>query len=566
MDLMSAFEQAARHVAMWELDAAVALLRRIHDEHPETAPRTLTELAVALSLQGRGQEALVLIEQAVALAPRDATILQNQLILEKLREPEDPARFLVLHRAWGNTFTPAGGCLHLARFQSRRSRADGPLRVAYVGVDAHTALTRFLPILAEHHDPSRVSLLFCHGLADTTALAAARSRWPHIHHLGSRALSARQYARALAHLDVDIAVDLSGHGHGGTLQALAYHPAPIQLTWLDYVATTGVPAIDGRIADAVSDPDDRFSTEVVHRLPFAQWCALPPKRGAMGDRRSNDTPVIGLINVTVKLSPRLLGLAVRILEGHDSARLMMLGLTGDQARSHVLAHIPPALHDRLDLHDRVDETTYHALVATVDLAIDPTVFSGATSTLDALFAGIPVLTVPGDLPHTRSSASILATLGLDEWIARDDDNLVAMAVAMLSDEAALRHWRSTLPAKVAASTLADGAAFVAGLEALYRSVWQALPDVGDDVRAALVQRVNSGIAAGDPQQVIYALEALTLDGASPKLLLTLATAYNQLGVSWLKRGGRFEARRQFEMALEIAPDLAEARHNLAMIV
>lgn len=565
MELMSAFEQAARHVSLWELDAAVALLRRIRSEHPHTAPRTLTELAVALSLQGRGQEALASIEQAVALAPLDATILQNQLILEKLREPEAPERFMALHRAWGSTFTPAGGCLHLGRRSPRRARATGPLRVAYLGVDAHTALTRFLPILADHHDPSRVSLVFCHGLADDALLAAARTRWPQIHHLGSRALSARQYARALAHLDIDIAVDLAGHGHGGTLQALAYHPAPIQLTWLDYVGTTGVPAIDGRIADAISDPDNRFSTEVVHRLPFAQWCALPPKGTVTADRETNEAPVIGLINVTVKLSPRLLGLAVRILDGHKTARLLMLGLTGADARAHVLAHIPAELHDRLDLHDRVDEATYHALVGTVDLAIDPTVFSGATSTLDALFAGIPVLTIPGQLPHTRSTASVLATLGLDDWIARDDDHLVTMALALLSDDAALRHWRSALPPRVGASTLADGAAFVAGLEALYLSAWQSLPDIGDDVRATLVQRVNAGIAAGDPQQVIYALEALTLDGASPKLLLTLAMAYNQLGVSWLKRGGRFEARRQFEMALEIAPDLAEARHNLTML-
>lgn len=561
MDVMQAFEQAADDVARWQLDAAEAKLRQILAEAPHTAPRVHTELAVALSLQGRGREALAEIERAIALAPLDATIRQNQLILEKLREPEDPKRFLNLHRDWGRTFTPAGGCLAMGQ----RPKAPGKLKLAYLGVDAHTALKRFIPVLADHHDREQFDLVFCHGLADESALNAARQRWPGIHHVATRHLSARRYARALAQLGVDIAVDLSGHGHGGTLQALAYRPARLQLTWLDYVAGTGVPAIDARIADAITDPDAASSNEPVLRLPMAQWCATAPSVAPAS--RSIDPerpPVLGLINVTVKLSERLLRWASAILERAPNARLLLLGLTGQQARKHALSQIPPHLHERVDAFDRVDEARYHELVAGVDLSLDPPVFSGATSTLDALVAGIPVLTCPGRLPHTRSTASILHTLGLQAWVAAHDEALIEQASIMLQEVAVLRSQRENLRERVLNSSLHDGRAFVSALEALYQRAWQdrsAKP--ASESPQLLAAAANAAIQAGDPQRVIYALEALSLYGAPVKVLQTLAQAYNQMGVRWLNQQARFEAARYFEMALEIQPDQSEARHNLS---
>ncbi|AVP97001.1 hypothetical protein C7S18_07235 [Ahniella affigens] len=560
MDLMQAFEHAALNVARWELDQAEQRLRQIVAEAPHAAPRAHAELAIALSLQGRGPDALAEIEKAVALAPHDATILQNQLILEKLREPEAPARFLDLHRAFGARFTPAGGCLAEARAIDPNKK----LKTAYLGVDAHTALKRFMPILAEHHDRSRFDLVFCHGLADLPALEAARARWPHVHHVATRDISARHYARALAHLGIDIAVDLSGHGLGGTLQALAYRPALLQVTWLDYVAGTGVPAIDFRVADAVTDPDDNRSTEPVLRLPFAQWCAVPPPEPADQPQADDQRPpTLGLINVTVKLSARLLNWAARILERVPEARLLVLGLTGQQARAHALSLLPEALHARIDLFDRVDEATYHELVATVDLCLDPPVFSGATSTLDALAAGIPVLSCPGHLPHTRSSASILETLNLQPWIAATDDALIDQAVQMLEHVELMRGRRHSLREQVLASSLHQGPTFVAALEQLLAEAWSSKAQHHQARSAAQwVQAVNAAIQAQSPQQAIYALEGLTLYQAPDGLLRRLAIAYNQLGVQWLKHGARFEAARHFEMALEIDPQQADAAHNL----
>ena len=113
----------------------------------------------------------IAVEAAEGLSPDDATIAQNRLVLEKLREPEDPALFLALHRRYGQRFVPTRAEL----FKQVPRRSDGPLRIAYLGVDAHTALQRFVPMLATHHDRTRFHAAFFYGASDEDSIAAARS-------------------------------------------------------------------------------------------------------------------------------------------------------------------------------------------------------------------------------------------------------------------------------------------------------------------------------------------------------------------------------------------------------
>ena len=118
--------------------------------------------------------------------------------------------------------------------------------------------------------------------------------------------------------------------------------------------------------------------------------------------------MLGIVNASNKASPQLYRLAARVLEQVPAARLRVIGVAGARARNAALSHMPEPLHARVELVDRVAEAEYHRLVGGIDLALDPLVFSGATTTLDCLHAGLPVLTRPGRLPHTRSSLSILA--------------------------------------------------------------------------------------------------------------------------------------------------------------
>lgn len=454
----------------WQLDAAEAAFREWLSV-PFLRPRVLTELAITLAHQGRGGAALELVCEAERLTPDDPVIARNRLILEKLREPEDPAAFLALHRHYGARFVPT-----LAEwFRQVPRRTDGPLRVAYLGVDAHSAMARFVPMLATHHDPGRFHAAFFYVATGEADLAEARERYPQVAHVPIGDIAPRNLAVSLVRGGVDIAVDLVGHGHGNVLEALAYRPAPLQLTWLDYVATTGVAAIDGRITDRWTDPPDgaAWCSETPLRLDVPQWCAQPPQRPRVA-RGGSDGPLLGIVNATNKASPKLYALAAAALERVPEARLRVIGVAGAHARNAAVACIPPAVRNRVEWIDRLPEASYHARVGEIDVALDPLVFSGATTTLDCLHGGLPVITRPGVLPHTRSSLSILAHLGLDELIARDDDDVVAKAVALLRDEPRRRALSATLPERTAQSSLTDPARFMPGFESLLLDAWQRL--------------------------------------------------------------------------------------------
>ena len=185
----------------------------------------------------------------------------------------------------------------------------------------------------------------------------------------------------------------------------------------------------------------------------------------MQARRDLASPVLGVVNASNKASPHLYALAAQVLEQVPAARLRVIGVAGARARDAALSAIPDAVRTRIELVDRVSEAEYHRLVAGIDLALDPLVFSGATTTLDCLHGGLPVLTRPGRLPHTRSSLAILAHLGLDELIARDDADLVARAVALLRDDARRQALSAILPVRVAQSSLTDPARFMPVFEA-----------------------------------------------------------------------------------------------------
>jgi protein O-GlcNAc transferase len=327
--LDAALAEATQLRASWQLDAAEDAYRALLPIEP-LRPRLLTEIAITLAHQGLGAEALAAVEEAERLAPDDATVAQNRLILEKLREPEDPEQFLALHRRYGERFVATRGEL----CRRMPPRQPGPLRIAYLGVDAHTALARFVPMLATHHDRTRFHAAFFYGASDEATIGEARRRLPQVAHVSVRDLDPHRLAVSLAHGGVDIAVDLIGHGHGCVLEALAWRPAPLQVTWLDYVATTGVAAITARLCDRWTDPPDAtaWCSEQALRLDLPQWCAQAPQPAPARRSGGAPGPLLGIVNATNKASPRLYHVAARVLSEVAEARLRVIGVAGERAR------------------------------------------------------------------------------------------------------------------------------------------------------------------------------------------------------------------------------------------
>ena len=574
-EIAERFGQGVAARARWDLDHSEQIFRALC-EFDFARPRALTELAITLAAQGRGAAALEAISEAASSAPFDATIQQNALVLEKLREPEDPARFVAKHRHWGEKFAPPGGCLHAAMLRDLHPHRR--LRLAYLGVDAHSALQRFMPVLARHHDSRQFDIVFVYRSSDDTHIEHARRVLPQVQHLNAAAMSARDLALLLARLQLDIAIDLCGHGVGQVLNALAYRPAPLQLAWLDYVATTGVSAIDARIADACTDPLDAnwpiTSTEEVLRLPISQWCADVAYRDAGTANSESALPIIlGLVNAANKISPELLRRAALILQRIPEARLRILGISGEAAQQQIRASFPNELQVRIELVDRVSEETFLSLLHGITVALDPLVFSGATSTLDCLAAGIPVVTQGGVLPHTRSTVSILKSLDLSEWIAGNADEYIDIVVTLASDQVALREWRERLPERLRASSLTDGAQFVPALETLLRTSWKCFcsqhqtstPTTSEEHQRALVAQANTHLQQGDPQACVYALETLYLAVPGESVRRNLSRAWNNLGRKQRLQGSEAQAHEAFAQALQIWPENPEAQENFGAI-
>jgi predicted O-linked N-acetylglucosamine transferase (SPINDLY family) len=452
----------------WDLAGAEALLQAAL-ALPVDRARVHFQLSILAMQQGFADQAFAQAARAEALAPRSRAIRHHALTLEKLREPQDPAAFLAAHRRFGADFADQEANLHP---RAPRTLAPGrPLRVAYVTPDAHMAMARFVGCLYRGHDPASIEARFYHAFADAEALAALPGR-----HVALAGLDDAQVAERLLRDAPDIVVDLAGHGAGNQLFALMRRPAPVQLTWLDYVATTGVPALDGRIGDGWTDPEgsERWSSETPLRLEVSPWCyephpAAPPLRATPP---AEGAPLrLGACCVPLKLGDGVLATWRALLEALPGSELVLLGLPEGRARERVRAAFAGIDPQRLRLEGRLALPDFYRAIDAFDIALDPFPFSGATATLDCLWQGVPVVTLPGLLPHSRSSASLLAQAGLEAWIAADRQHYIDVVRTLAQDGAARTAFRREARARLARTPLLDAARFVPALERGLRQAW-----------------------------------------------------------------------------------------------
>ncbi|HSM11415.1 MAG TPA: hypothetical protein VK827_07595 [Lysobacter sp.] len=267
---------------------------------------------------------------------------------------------------------------------------------------------------------------------------------------------------------IDVLIDLSGHTHGSRPHLLASRCAPLQLGYLGYLFDTGLAGCDGVIGDAVTLPADTHSARQPLRLPGCFLCYLPPPQAPPVRERDPAAPLtFGSFNHLAKLSPATVALWSRVLEQVPGSRLVMcaMGLADAGVRERIAERF--ARHgvgvDRLDLRPpNTDLAAFLGQYDDIDIALDPLPFNGGTTTLQALWQGVPVLTWPGERMAARSGASILTAVGLTDCIARDADDFVARAVALAADVDARRLLRRTLRARVTDAGLTDARRFASG--------------------------------------------------------------------------------------------------------
>ncbi|MBI4292812.1 MAG: tetratricopeptide repeat protein [Betaproteobacteria bacterium] len=430
---------------------------------------------------GRMDEAVSCYRAALELDPEDANIASSLVAGLIYDENCTPQAVFEAHRRWGERYAAR----HYPRAPAPIPAPDRQrrLRVGYLSPDFHrhpvTAL--FLPVI-ERHDPAAVEIFCYHNFpgadAVTERVRRAAHQWREVASLDDAALAARIQAD-----DIDILVDLSGHTSHQRLLALARRPAPLQVSWLGYFATTGVESVDYFITDSYSSPpgQDRYFVEKLVRLPDTRFCYQPTH--AMPE--PNELPAstagqvtFGCFNNLAKLGPRVLSLWAKILAAVPDSVLYLqaVGLSDSANRERFLA-----LAERCGIPaDRVELWPFvpieHAAFAyhDVDIALDPYPFGGGMTSFEALWMGVPIVTLEQKLIAGRQTTSMLANLGLGELIAQDEQAYVAIAGALARDRARLADLRQTLRERFAASPLADYAKFTRALESAYRRMWHTL--------------------------------------------------------------------------------------------
>jgi predicted O-linked N-acetylglucosamine transferase (SPINDLY family) len=457
-------------------DEAIAACRRAIELAPE-APEPHNNLAIALSALGRHEEAIVAARRSYQLSPLEAAERSNLLYMLNFPGTLDAQALFDEHRAWAAAY-PDTLTANSAPHTNDRT-PDRRLRVGYVSAHFMSHAVNFFsePILASHDHEQVEVFCFAHvdrGDETTQRLRSYADHWRDIVHRSD------EEAAAMVRDDqIDILVDLSGHIGGNRLLLFARKPAPVQVTYIGYQNTTGMAAMDYRLTDAWADPPgttDAFYTEKLVRLPRSFFCYQPsddaPPVNALPSLEKGHV-TFGSFNAFSKVTPTVLDTWAGLLAALPDSRLIIVAnVCGSLVESLTRIFESHGVRtDRLTLADRRPRGEYLELIRQCDIALDPFPFNGHTTTCDALWQGLPVVTLAGQSYASRFGSSAHHTLGLTELVARTREQYLEIALGLAHDLARLAELRAGLRERMAGSPLLDFAGFTRNLEAAYRKMW-----------------------------------------------------------------------------------------------
>lgn len=468
------------HKARGQLTEAAACFRAALALRPDM-PEPCNNLGETLKEQGLVEEAVALFQQGVRQHPDNMLIHSNLLFALHYTPAVPPEIIARAHRYWDEKHARP-----LLPAQPRHANDRSPerrLRVGYVSPDfcAHSCAYFSEPLLRAH-DRAAVEI-YCypssrredvvtrrfHGLADA---------WRPLVGLPD------DDAAALIRQDrIDILVDLAGHTCDSRLPVFASRPAPVQVSWLGYPDTTGMTAVDYRFTDAVADPPgdaDRWHAERLIRLEGgflayqpvvdAPLEEIPPALG-------RGWVTFGSFNNTAKVTPEVVRVWSKILKQVPDSRLIVKGRAlGDAptcARYAALFAAQGVSPRRVELLNRIEPVDNHLRAYDrVDIGLDPFPYNGTTTTCEALWMGVPVVTLAGANHVSRVGASLLTHCGLPELAAYDEEGYVAAAVELAGDLGRLAEMRRTMRERLQNAPLTDYDGFARKVEASYRRMWR----------------------------------------------------------------------------------------------
>ena len=457
-------------------DEAVAASRRAIELRPDYAV-AWSNLANALKDAGRMPEAVEAYRTALRQQPDYAQAHSNLLLAMHYLPGLDVAEIFREHRRWEEAHARP-----LEKFIAPHPNDRDParrLRIGYVSSDFRShVIAQFLVPLLEAHDHSAFEVC-CYASVPWPDSATARLRksadvWRDVAALNDAAL-----AQQIREDRIDVLVDLTQHLANNRLPVFARKPAPVQVAWLGYPGSTGLRTMDWRLTDARMEPEGcacSESVEKVMRLPDSWFCfdpldEYPVPRELPAPRRGHVT--FACLNNFCKVNEAVIGRWANVMHAVQDSRLLLQCPEGDtqaRVREFFAAHgiglerlelcgWMPTRGDFLKLFDRID------------IALDPFPYNGGTTTAEALWMGIPVLTLPENLAVSRIGLSILMAAGMPEFVAQTEDEYVRLAAGLAADLPRLAQHRATLRGRMKTSAFMDGPRFAKNFEGACREMW-----------------------------------------------------------------------------------------------
>jgi len=467
------------------LNDAVSSYRRALEIDPDYSG-AWCNLGVALKNMGEEEEAIASCRRALLLEPDSSDMYSNLLFTLNYYPEKHESEISAVCREFDHRFGGWGGRSH-----SNDRSPERRLRIGYVSPDFRRHAVAYFaePILA-NHDRSQVEV-YCYAEVQREDDYTERFRRMADHWCSTVGMGDEAVAQMISVQQIDILVDLAGHTRCNRLPVFGRKPAPVQITYLGFAGSTGLTAMDYRITDRYADPDSEADSRYVEkllRLPDSLWCYRP----SPGMPEITPLPALarghltfGSFNNFNKIDQDTVALWADLLRAIPDARLMILTVPEGEARQSLLKDFSALGIEaqRLELHGTMPMDAFHRRFLEADIALDPVNVNGGTTTCEALWMGLPVISLTGGRFLSRAGLSILSTVGMPDFAAATAEDYIHVASYLDGNRELLAELRAGLRGHVAASPLTDEVKFTRNLEGIFRDVWRkwcSQPEPGGD--------------------------------------------------------------------------------------
>ncbi len=429
----------------------------------------------------RLDEAEACFRRAIEIMPENTIAHSNLLFLLSARLKLSPNEMLEELRHWDEVHGREGR-QHLLPLKAGDFTPGNRLKIGYVSPDfrIHAVSNFFEPIL-KAHDKSQFEI-YCYATHDESRSDATTGRLRQLseHWHFSGRMNDFELAQLIHNDGIDILVDLAGHTGGSALKTFSYRPVPVQASYLGYFASTGLEAMDYWISDEMAHPidTDEPSTEHIYRLPRCSLCYLPSDKAPPVSPCPSTTDQVTFCSVSdiAKLTPEVIETWSRILQALPESQLLLTTRALSEPKNRQLILDRFAKHvisdKQLRMHSTLSHKEWLENYAQVDIILDPFPRTGTTTTSEALWMGVPVITLAGSRYVARASATVLNAVGLDELITDSRESYIDKAVSLARDPEHRTKLRASQREMMQNSPLRDGKGLALAMEDAFRNMWK----------------------------------------------------------------------------------------------